>query len=89
MVKDLLRWLNPLWVFVFGMLLLMLSTLLYPTYATLVTDIRAYEAAHSISEGNYWGLAFCLTGTRLIMFVASLLCIVLSALSALHRVRDR
>jgi len=73
-MEGILKFFNPLLFFVVGMLLLAFSTIFYPFIAEAVDATANATSAYS---GEYWGLLWLYSSTRLLLFVFGLFAILL------------
>jgi hypothetical protein len=76
-MKGIVAFLNPIIWWVVGMITLAFSTIFYPFIADAVEGTRTQMAAGGISESSYWGLAWSLTSTRLIIFATGIFLILI------------
>jgi len=69
------KFLLPLGLFVFGMILLACSTIFYPAIGDAASSLQA-ETSEIASY--YWGWNWAVSSTRLIIFITGLFVVVLS-----------
>jgi hypothetical protein len=71
-MKNILGYLNPLWVFIGGMIVTLFATLFFPIIGDAATSgILAHP-----SVDHYWGLRQVASGSRLLIFVICFGCTV-------------
>ncbi len=63
------RWLSPILVFCFGMILILLSFIVYPNINDAMVGLQ--EATSSYSA-NYWGFGWITSSARLLLFLFGL-----------------
>lgn len=73
-----LTFLKPLWYLLVGFALLLFSTIFYPAIQAGIVQLKSDTAGIS---GNYWGLTNTWDSTRLIIFVAGLIMILIKVIS--------